>query len=183
MTLTIYYPLTTFLIGVLEISIFVYSIMALSVINKNKNYITDCSHIYGYYIAHLIVQGLYIVSLVTSKCFKKGVFRFLMTVIYYLSLVTIRTTIYSNISCITSYYNNTGDDDYNEMFYGGTDLDLISFFNMLQWNIIASNICFNLLLLSFIYSQTVEYFREVENSKNNKDDEHKLDYPFSILYK
>jgi hypothetical protein len=69
------------------------------------------------------------------------------------------------------------------MFYSGTDVDLIAFFNMLQWNIIASNICFNLLLLSFIYSQTVEYYRDVENSKNNKGDEHKLDYPFSILYK
>jgi len=183
MTLTIYYPLTTFLIGVLEISIFVYSIIALSVINKNNIYISDCNHIYGYYIVHLVVQGLYIVSLLTTKCVKKGVFRFLMTVSYYLSIVTIRTVIYSDISCINSFYNSTSDDDYNEMFYSSTGLDPISFFNMLQLNIIASNICFNLLLVSFIYSQAVEYFREVDNSKNNKDDEHKLDYPFSILYK
>lgn len=181
MTLTIYYPLTSFTVGFLVISMFVYSVLGLIGIGKNSMSMNSCDHLYGYYIVHLGVQGFYILSLITNNCCQKDVFRFLMTFIYYLSFVTIYTTTTSNITCIQQYYNNTINDDYDEMFYSINDINTILFYNMLQWNIIGSSICFNILLLSFIYSQLSEFYNQ--NKKLNIDNDERLNYPHGLLYK
>jgi hypothetical protein len=183
MTLTIYYPFTSFTIGFLTISMFVYSILGLLVTGKDGNYLDSCHHLYGYYFVYLIVQGFYILSLITNRCCQRGVFRFLMTFIYYLSFVTIYTTTSSNITCIQQYYNSTNDDDSYGMFYTTGDMNTIVFYNMLQWNIIVSSICFNILLISFIYSQIVQFYSGLEKVKNSYDNDVRLSYPYSVLYK
>jgi hypothetical protein len=182
MTLTIYYRFTSFTTGFLTISMFVYSILGLIAIGKDGIQINSCDHLYGYYIVHVIVQGLFILSLITNRCCKRGVFIFLMTFIYYLSFVTIYTTTTSNITCIQQYYNSTSDDDYGGMFYTTNDMNTIMFYNMLKWNLIVSSICFNILLISFICSQISEYYSDFIAKNNDKDDE-QLNYPYSLLYK
>ena len=185
MPLTIYYPCTSFTVGLLSISMFVYSILELAAIGTDRIYMNSCDHLYGYYIVHLIIQGFFILSLITTRCCKRGVFRFIMTFIYYLSFVTIYTTITSNITCTLQYYNNTSDDDYSGMFYSTNDMNLIMFYNIVEWNIITSCICFNLLLISFICSQISEYYSDLEKDrvKNNDKDDERLNYPYSVLYK
>jgi hypothetical protein len=162
MSFTIYYPSTVFLITVLLGYMFVFSILAINNIRKGGIVIDGCKNLFGYFIVHVIITGFYIISLITNRCCVKGVFRFLMTIIYYLSFITIYATLTSNFYCFQSYYNTTFDDDFYGSYYTENDNNVMMFFHVLEWNIISAMVTINLLVLSFIYSHTLQLFSSPE---------------------
>ncbi len=168
MSFTIYYPATVFLITLFLSYIFVFSVLAINNIRKDGIHINGCKNLFGYFIVHIIITGFYILSLLTNRCCKTGFNLFLMTVIYYLSFITIYTTLTSNIYCFGAYYNITVDD-YDGMFYTQNDNNVIMFFHILEWNIVSAIITFNLMILSFIYSQVFQLFSSPMCNENNKD--------------
>jgi hypothetical protein len=179
MSFTIYYPATSAIIVVILSYMFVYSILVILNIGNDGIIVNDCKNLFRYFILHVIVTVFYIISLISINCFPTGRIRFLMTLIYYLSFITIRLALWSNLNCYGAYNNSKEDDDYGVMFYTENDNNVLIFFRVLRWNIISALITFNLIVLSFIYSQVVRLF----SSSNCKETCGQMDSKLYIISK